>query len=389
MDKDSRMDLDDAVAGHPVAMRELAEKEARIAGLEGALDRDRTGLAAALNACKREIDARYWILEGRGSYEWDDQRYRDEARWAFEAVVKIIDSALRESGRIAREALAPRGEPTTNLVVSSTRLVDASHGGKVDNEGGSLPEGLCGCGSKKCPKCYQQPFYGEKPEDAGRFEECNDPQLLRAGLNAALGVLRLAEPMTHEEDLDGHHIPRCVGCTIKKMILHEEQKAEGGGPLLVATEFTENAPIIGPVNITPHGREVPRWIEDIEFADGYSDFLARHGEGCKHFTSEGADPCDCGLARLIEAAKGKPPAEGEGVRVLSDLVVPVLYRAVIDALVAQGRSDFAYAGGGKAGEGIRQAMFTAFDRASKPGGSEDPRHGVEGGLPTTTPREGE
>jgi hypothetical protein len=41
MDADSRMDLDDAVAGHPIAMRELAE------------------LRALLGECNEKLDSEY------------------------------------------------------------------------------------------------------------------------------------------------------------------------------------------------------------------------------------------------------------------------------------------------------------------------------------------
>lgn len=77
----------------------------RVAMLYAALDRDRTGLAAALNAIKSHVKAHGWVLEGRGSYEWDDERYRDEAGNAMRPVIEIAEKALNASGKVAAVAL--------------------------------------------------------------------------------------------------------------------------------------------------------------------------------------------------------------------------------------------------------------------------------------------
>lgn len=90
--------------------REASRK--RIADLEAALDRDKTGLAAALGRVREEVRARSWLLHGRGPYEWDDDRYKDEAGLAMRSVLDIAERALRESGVVADAALrkeVPRG----------------------------------------------------------------------------------------------------------------------------------------------------------------------------------------------------------------------------------------------------------------------------------------
>jgi len=51
-------------------------------------------LLHAANAVLAEIKARSWVTEGRGPYEWDDDRYRDETRYAFDAVVAALQPAL-------------------------------------------------------------------------------------------------------------------------------------------------------------------------------------------------------------------------------------------------------------------------------------------------------
>lgn len=55
-----------------------------------AFEADVSGLWRVTNAIKKEIESRSWILEGRGCYEWDDNRYKDETRLAFEAVLELI-----------------------------------------------------------------------------------------------------------------------------------------------------------------------------------------------------------------------------------------------------------------------------------------------------------
>lgn len=106
--------------------KERGEYEAKIAALEAekvkleadvkvlreALDKDKTGLAHALNAVRKEADARRWVIDGRGSYEWDDERYRKETGWALKAIEEIAVNALRASGTLATEALSKTSSET-------------------------------------------------------------------------------------------------------------------------------------------------------------------------------------------------------------------------------------------------------------------------------------
>uniref|UniRef100_A0A6M3KTE1 Uncharacterized protein n=1 Tax=viral metagenome TaxID=1070528 RepID=A0A6M3KTE1_9ZZZZ len=73
------------------------EVEAKLSELRGevlvcrkALEDDASDLWKVTNAIKKEIESREWIMEGRGSYAWDDDRYRDETRLAFEVVLELI-----------------------------------------------------------------------------------------------------------------------------------------------------------------------------------------------------------------------------------------------------------------------------------------------------------
>jgi len=89
----------------------LFEERDRSTRLRRLLDRDRTGLAAALSGILRECNGSIWIAEGRGAYEWDDDRYRDETRAFVLRVMAVAREALARSGRYARAAFHEPGEP--------------------------------------------------------------------------------------------------------------------------------------------------------------------------------------------------------------------------------------------------------------------------------------
>jgi len=76
-----------------------------------ALEDDASGLWRVTNQIKKEIESRYWITEGRGCYEWNDERYRDETRLAFEAVLKLIENVQHPAQRRFHEVLTNRQRP--------------------------------------------------------------------------------------------------------------------------------------------------------------------------------------------------------------------------------------------------------------------------------------
>lgn len=102
--------------------QEQAERRAsaaleRVRILEAALNRDRTGLAAALNDVSKIAKSYSWLAEGEwGNYEVDDrteEALRTELGWCFDSMHKVIEDGLRTSGRIADRAFAVRekGDP--------------------------------------------------------------------------------------------------------------------------------------------------------------------------------------------------------------------------------------------------------------------------------------
>ena len=63
-----------------------------------ALERDRSTVISAVNKMRDEIQGREWILEGRGPYAWDDDRYREEFSDVLNYIKKPLD-IMREVGR--------------------------------------------------------------------------------------------------------------------------------------------------------------------------------------------------------------------------------------------------------------------------------------------------
>ena len=84
------------------------ELRVEIVRLKNLIDRDRTGLADALNAVRRVARGYYWIALGEwGSYELDERTgktLRKEVGMCLEEIERVAVDALRESGRRAGAA---------------------------------------------------------------------------------------------------------------------------------------------------------------------------------------------------------------------------------------------------------------------------------------------
>jgi hypothetical protein len=115
------VDLVEARAQLSAARQEREKLAEEVARLKGLIDRDRTGLAEALDACRKEIRSRWWIAAGEwGSYEWHERTektFRAEVSAAFEAIESIAVNALAESGRRANAAFNPSAEVAAALRV--------------------------------------------------------------------------------------------------------------------------------------------------------------------------------------------------------------------------------------------------------------------------------
>ena len=101
---DSREIIEELAAALESDRALLQEAQAEVLRVRDLIDRDRTGLAQAIDEMVKEAQGRLWIVEGRGSYEWDDERYRKEAGHALKAIVALGKAALLASGKLADAA---------------------------------------------------------------------------------------------------------------------------------------------------------------------------------------------------------------------------------------------------------------------------------------------
>lgn len=123
-------------------------RDERIRELEGALDRDKTGLGSGLNRV-REIAKGYgWISAGEwGSYDYTErteETLRREVGWCLEAIEKAARETLEASGALAQSTLCP----SPVMIAASPRAAEraatlerirnaariASNGGAVDDD---------------------------------------------------------------------------------------------------------------------------------------------------------------------------------------------------------------------------------------------------------------
>jgi hypothetical protein len=74
-------------------------QRAEIDKYKGALEADATDLWKITGAIKKEVKEHWWITEGCGSYTHDDERYRQETQWAFEAILKLIENIQHPAQR--------------------------------------------------------------------------------------------------------------------------------------------------------------------------------------------------------------------------------------------------------------------------------------------------
>lgn len=78
---------------------ELERERQRAEELSQQLEFDRTAVADAVTKVKKVLDSRYWLTEGRGSYEWNDDKFREE----FTQANTEIRAALEPLAKIAAD----------------------------------------------------------------------------------------------------------------------------------------------------------------------------------------------------------------------------------------------------------------------------------------------
>ena len=79
---------------------------------------DRRNLHSIVSGIEAEITGRMWMIEGRGSYEWNDDKYRQEFGWA----VKALQEKLEPLRKIASDL---KNSPTKESGVERVRRLEA------------------------------------------------------------------------------------------------------------------------------------------------------------------------------------------------------------------------------------------------------------------------
>jgi hypothetical protein len=79
------------------ADRALAPLRERQKTLEAVIERDRSRVAEGVTALRKIVIRREWLGEGRGPYEWDDDRWHDE----FKTTASEIRGAIEDLEKLA------------------------------------------------------------------------------------------------------------------------------------------------------------------------------------------------------------------------------------------------------------------------------------------------
>ena len=112
----------------------------RIKQLENAIDADVADLWQVTNAIRKEIESREWIVEGRGSYTFDDEKYREEAGYAFDAIRDIIRDVQPPAQKRFKEVMA--NATTVQQKVEEARAQIAELSKKLDDRESDLKEAV-------------------------------------------------------------------------------------------------------------------------------------------------------------------------------------------------------------------------------------------------------
>lgn len=105
---------DEALCG-ACAGEDMYISAADVERLEAVIEADRSKMADIVTAVKQALDSRFWLTEGRGSYEWDDDRYRTEFR---DAAIALL-AALKPLEALAADLT---NSPSTSKAVLQARM---------------------------------------------------------------------------------------------------------------------------------------------------------------------------------------------------------------------------------------------------------------------------
>lgn len=130
--------------------------EAHTKNTAAILERERSAMADGVTAVKKAIRGREWLRLGRGSYEYDDDRWKDE----FGAVLDGIMQALRPLEVIAGDLSGCRNMTAEEVAAArqarpGLTTCDYCHGK------GYVPGDPEGAPIEECPKCAPRPAQAE------------------------------------------------------------------------------------------------------------------------------------------------------------------------------------------------------------------------------------
>ena len=77
------------------------------AALKRVIEHDRSIVASAVTAIKNELHSYSWLIEGRGSYEWDDDRWHKEFGTACEALRNALEPLVILAGDLSNSPTDP------------------------------------------------------------------------------------------------------------------------------------------------------------------------------------------------------------------------------------------------------------------------------------------
>lgn len=191
--------VDDLLSVGPLAGSTGAEP-ARVQELEAVIERDRTAIAEHITNLRKELESREWLTEGRGSYEWDDDRYRQEFLWAGQALRKAMEPLVKIAADLSNS-------PKTQEEVVRARM--GAEPAPTHYLIGELKCNVCG-DSFKDERGLEQHFKDSKhrldAEPAPTEDRCLEfAGHLIAGTSSFACVLPKGhEPSTHPDAINGH-----------------------------------------------------------------------------------------------------------------------------------------------------------------------------------------
>ena len=99
-----------------IAALEASHAE-EVARLKAVIERDRSQAAEYSRRIRRALTDHEWLRLGRGSYEYDDDRWKDEFAEVFDKVTGVLDDMWSLTGdrtdcpETTEEVIAARAEP--------------------------------------------------------------------------------------------------------------------------------------------------------------------------------------------------------------------------------------------------------------------------------------